>query len=290
MAGHPRLAALLEAQMPQPGMYPTPVRGVSLIRADEPIPREPLMYQPRIIVVAQGRKRVWLGEESFDYDTDNYLVLAVPMPMECETMPLDGKPLLAMTIEVDPILVGELMLEIDDHSAVPGRPAFVASTTITADVIDAATRLAEALSSGIRTRVLGPQIVREIVFDVLQGKRGDVLRTLAVNSGRYGQIARVLRRVNEDYASELDVASLAQEANMSISTFHQAFRDMTATTPLQYIKQTRLHRARALLVDERVTAQEAAHQVGYASASQFGREYRRMFGVSPAADRTAVGA
>lgn len=274
--------------MPEPGMCATSLRGVSLIRADEPIAREPLLYQPRIIVVAQGRKRVWLGEESFDYDTDNYLVLAVPMPMECATMPVDGKPLLAMTIEIDPILVGELMLEIDDHTAVAGQPSFVASTTVTADVIDAATRLAETLGSGIRTRVLGPQIVREIVFDVLQGKRGDVLRMLAGNSGRHRQLARVLRRINEDYALDLDIPTLARGANMSVSTFHEAFRDMTATSPLQYIKQTRLHKARALLVDEEITAQEAARRVGYASASQFGREYRRMFGVSPAADRAAL--
>lgn len=287
MVEHPRLAALLEAQMPEPGIYTTTLRGVGLLRADEPIPREPLLYQPRIIVVAQGRKRVWLGENSFDYDPDNYLVLAVPMPVECATMPLDGKPLLAMTIAVDPILVGELMLEIDDLASTAGRPSFVASTTVTGDVIDAATRLVETLSSGIRTRVLGPQIVREIVFDVLQGKRGDVLRTLAGNSGRQGQLARVLRRINDDYASDLDVPTLAREANMSVSTFHQAFRDMTATSPLQYIKRTRLHKARALLVDERVTAQEAAHRVGYASASQFGREYRRMFGASPAADKMA---
>jgi AraC-like DNA-binding protein len=136
--------------------------------------------------------------------------------------------------------------------------------------------------------VLGPQLVREIVFDVLQGKNGDVLRLLAGNSGRTGQIGRVLRHIHEDYAEDLDVSSLADEANMSVSAFHQAFRDITATSPLQYIKQTRLHRARLLLVGEGVTAQEAARRVGYASASQFGREYRRMFGVSPAADKIAA--
>ena len=290
MSGSSRLADVLEAQTAQSGIFMTPVPGVALMRADAPLPRSPFLYRPSIMVVAQGRKRVWLGDESFDYDADNYLVLAVPMPMDCETMPLDDKPLLALVIAVDPVLVGELLLEIGDHPRSPGRPSVVGSTALTVDVMDAATRLAAVLETPLRARVLGPQIVREIVFHVLEGEKGDVLRLLAVNSGRYAEIARVLRRIDQDYAAELDVASLAREAHMSVSTFHQVFREMTATSPLQYIKQTRLHKARALLVDGGVTAQEAAHRVGYASASQFGREYRRMFGVSPASDKAAVGA
>lgn len=282
------LSTLLAAQMPEPGVFRTSVKNVGLIRADEPIPRSPYMYMPQIIVVAQGRKRVWLGEEALDYDADNYLVLAVPMPMDCETMPLDGKPLLGMMIQLDPILVGELILEIDDHMSSVGHPTIIGATSVTEDVIDAATRLVDSLQSPLRSRVLGPQIVRELVFNVLQGKKGDVLRLVAGNSGRHGQIGRTIRRIQQDYAQDLDVASLAREANMSVSAFHQAFRDMTATSPLQYIKQTRLHHARVLLVGEGVTAQEAARRVGYASPSQFGREYLRMFGVSPATDKSGI--
>jgi len=282
------LAGLLETQMPTPGTFHTPLPSVGLIRADEPIPRTSYMYMPQVIVIAQGRKRVWLGDESFDYDADNYLVLAAPMPMECETMPRDGKPLLGMMIQVDPVLVGELMLEIDDHSHTGGRPSIIGSTSVSADVLDAATRLAEALGSPLRARVLGPQIVREIIFHVLQGEKGDILRILAINSGRHGEIVRVLRRIHEDYAADLDVASLAREAHMGVSTFHQVFREMTATSPIQYIKQTRLHHARRLLVTEGVSAQQAAYQVGYTSPSQFGREYRRLFGVSPASDKLAI--
>jgi hypothetical protein len=105
-----------------------PVPGVALMRADAPLPRSPFLYTPSIMVVAQGRKRVWLGDESFDYDGDNYLVLAVPMPMDCETMPIDDKPLLALAIAVDPVLVGELLLEIGDHPSPGGRPSVVGPT------------------------------------------------------------------------------------------------------------------------------------------------------------------
>jgi len=285
---HTELVNLLEELAPATGVFDTSIPGVGLIRTDDPIPRTSFMYTPRIMVVAQGRKRVWLGDDSFDYDADNYLVLAAPMPMECETMPGPDGPLLGVTIDIDATIVGEMILEIDDHSRSDGRPAIVASTKITEDVLEATTRLATTLRSPLQARVLGPQIVREIIFHVLTGEKGNVLRILAVNSGRHGQIARALRRIHEDYATDLDVASLAKEAHMGTSTFHQAFREMTATSPIQYIKQTRLHQARRLLVGEGVSAQQAAYQVGYASPSQFGREYRRLFGVSPASDKLAV--
>jgi AraC-like DNA-binding protein len=230
---------------------------------------------------------VWLGEKEFAYDADHLLVLSVPMPFECQTTASEEEPLLGLAIGVDPILVGELLLEMGD--AANAEPSsYVGSTVINADVMDAAVRLAETLASPTDSRILGPQIVREIVYRVLTGEEGDVLRLLTAQPNRHGQIARVLRRIHADYANELDVPLLAREANMGISTFHHAFRDATATSPLQYVKSIRLHKARALLVTDGLNAQDAARRVGYASASQFSREYRRMFGCSPASDRAAV--
>jgi len=282
-----RLAELLEPLITQDGFTPTAIPGVDLMRATSPTPRRPIVYTPRIVVVAQGRKCVWLGDESFVYDANNYLVLSVPMPLECETTASEEEPLLGFAITVDPILVGELLLEMGDVPT-SGPSTCVSSTEITNDVIDASERLVRTLSSPLDARVLGPQIVREIVYRVLRGERGEVLQLLTSNATRYGMIARALRRIQEDLSGDLDVATLASEANMGVSTFHHVFRDVTATSPVQYIKQVRLHRARALLTLEGVTAQEAARRVGYSSASQFSREYRRMFGVSPASDRVAV--
>jgi AraC-like DNA-binding protein len=139
-----------------------------------------------------------------------------------------------------------------------------------------------------RSAILGPLIVREIVYRVLVGEEGDVLRLLVSQPNRHGHIARVLRRIHADYADDLDVASLAREAHMGVSTFHHAFREATTTSPLQYVKSIRLHKARTLLLADGMSAQDAARRVGYASASQFSREYRRMFGASPASDRVAI--
>ena len=282
-----RLAELLAPQITADGFSPSPLSGVEYMRAAVSTPRHPIVYTPRIVVIAQGHKRVWLGEREFVYDPDHLLVLSVPMPFECQTTASEEEPLLGLAIGVDPILVGELLLEMGD--AANAEPSsYVSSTAIDPEVMDAAIRLAETLDSSAACRILGPQIVREIVYRVLTGEQGDVLRLLTAQPNRHGQIARVLRRIHADYADELDVPSLAREANMGISTFHHAFRDATATSPLQYVKSIRLHKARALLVADGLNAQDAARRVGYASASQFSREYRRMFGCSPASDRAAV--
>lgn len=257
------------------------------MRAVVSTPRHPIVYTPRIVVIAQGHKRVWLGEKEYVYDPEHLLVLSVPMPFECQTTASQEEPLLGLAIGVDPILVGELLLEMGD--ALDAEPSsYVSSTAIDPEVMDAAVRLAETLGSSVDCRIIGPQIVREIVYRVLTGEQGDVLRLLTAQPNRHGQIARVLRRIHADYADELDVPLLAREVNMGISTFHHAFRDATATSPLQYVKSIRLHKARALLVTDGLNAQDAARRVGYASASQFSREYRRMFGCSPASDRAAV--
>ena len=281
-----RLAELLAPQITADGFSPSPVPGVEYMRAVVSTPRHPIVYTPRVVVIAQGRKRVWLGEKEFVYDPDHLLVLSVPMPLECQTTASEHEPLLGLAIGVDPILVGELLLEMGD--ATRGEPSSYVGSTGNADVMDAAVRLAEALASAADSRILGPQIVREIVYRVLIGDQGDVLRLLTTQPSRYGQIARVLRHIHAHYAADLDVGSLAREANMGVSTFHHAFRNATAASPLQYVKSIRLHKARALLVADGLNAQDAARRVGYASASQFSREYRRMFGCSPASDRAAL--
>ena len=282
-----RLAELLAPLIETDGFSPTPLPGVGFMRAAVSTPRHPIVYTPGIIVIAQGSKRVWLGEKSFVYDPDHLLVLSVPMPFECETTASEEEPLLGLAIGVDPILVGELLLEMGD-AAHDEPSSYVSSTALNEEVVDAAVRLAETLGSPADCRILGPQIVREIVYRVLTGEQGDVLRLLTSNPSRHGQIARVLRRIHTDYADDLDVGSLAREANMGVSTFHHAFRDATATSPLQYLKSIRLHKARALLATEGLNAQDAARRVGYASASQFSREYRRMFGTTPASERAAL--
>jgi AraC-like DNA-binding protein len=146
---------------------------------------------------------------------------------------------------------------------------------------DATVRLLEALLSPCESKLLGSSIVREITYRVLKGEQGGSLRAALTQGGHFGRIAKALRRIHAQYDHQLDVATLASEANMSVPAFHAHFKAVTSTSPIQYIKAMRLHQARLLIIRSGLTAATAAEHVGYESASQFSREFKRMFGRSP---------
>jgi AraC-like DNA-binding protein len=155
-------------------------------------------------------------------------------------------------------------------------------------MINATVRLLECLQTPIDSRILGPQNVREIIYRVLYSNQGMTLRALAVRHSRFSQIARVLRRIHTEFDKELDVNSLAVEANMSVSTFHHNFKSVTLVSPIQYLKSVRLHKARQLMVQDGLNVGVAAGKVGYESASQFSREFKRYFGASPSEEAAKV--
>jgi AraC-like DNA-binding protein len=280
-----RMIELLELLVPEEGVIHDAIEKVDLFRITRSSPRSPQNYNPSIIILAQGQKRVFIGDEVILYDPLNYLVLSVPLPLECETTASSEKPLLGITVKVDAATVGEIMLTIGD---VPHNMKFVPKAIYSASLdnhlLDAAVRLLETLSSPTNSRFLGPMIVREIIYRVLCGEKGDALRALAFRNQRFFQIARTLDKIHGSYGNKLDLNSLAQEAGMSISTFHSSFKAVTNISPLQYIKNVRLHKARMLMVEEGINVNGAAYHVGYESPSQFNREYKRLFGSTPAKD------
>jgi AraC-like DNA-binding protein len=241
-----------------------------------------MVYRPHIIIVGQGRKRAYLGGKTYQYDPANYLVLAVPLPAECDAETEDGKPILLVNIDVDTTMVGEMMLEMDDFPA-PARqtPRGISSTPMTPELGGAVIRLLECLKCPVDSRLLGRQMVREVVYRVLRGEQGGALSALASRDDHFTRIARVLKYVHSEYSKPLDVEELARRAGMSASVFHHHFKLVTACSPLQYIKRIRLDRARALMTLDGYNAGSAARAVGYESASQFGREFKRLFGLTP---------
>lgn len=279
-----RLAELIEALTVHDGEHRTRVEGVLLWRASAPIPRHPVVYQPRIVVVAQGRKRGYLGGQMYSYDPYQYLVLAVPLPFECETEATLDEPLLGVAMDIDSTVLGEMLLEMDEDAPKASVPRGIYSSPLTTELSDAVIRLMECLASPLDSRMLGRQLVREILYRVLRGEQGDALRALANRNDHFTQIARVLRYIHADYARPLTTNALARMAGMSVSVFHQNFKQVTDTSPIQYIKQVRLHRARTLMAYDGHNAGTAAAAVGYESQSQFGREFKRLFGVTPAQD------
>src|ERR1700739_414901 len=215
------------------------------------------------------------------YDSRNYLVLSVPLPFDCETVGTSTKPMLALAIRVSPVAVAEILLEWDTPwPPTSFLPRGIESAPLTPELTDAALRLAKCLPSPVESRVLGPAIIREIIYRVLCDRPGDALRALATPRSNFSQIARSLRRIHSDYHEDLDVASLAREASMSVSTFHANFKGVTSKSPLHYLQTIRLHKAQTLIAGG-IPVAEAAHQVGYESPSQFSREFKRLFGRTP---------
>jgi AraC-like DNA-binding protein len=281
-----RFGTLVGALATREGPNPTALSGVKLFRISQPLPRHAAVYEPWIIIIAQGSKRVHFGGDVYIYDADNYLVTAVPMPAECEIPRASAAdPYLSLTISVDPVMIGELLLEMAaEPQNTQSVPRGLYASPVTQPLRDAAVRLLDCLQSPIDARVLGPQFVREIVYRVLRAEGGGALRALAAKDTHFGRISRVLDHLHRNYAKATDVESLARQARMSPSIFYQRFKVVTAMSPLQYLKSVRLGKARLLMLQDGCTASAAAFAVGYESAPQFSREYKRQFGVTPGQD------
>lgn len=280
-----RMIEMLNNLVPEEGVIHDVIENVDLFRITDSSPRSPQKYDPSIIILAQGQKRVFIADEVFMYDPLNYLVLSVPMPLECETTASKEKPMLGLKVKVDAAIIGEILLTLDDAQYnVKSIPRGIYSAALDNPMIDAIIRLLETLSSPKDRRFLGPMIVREIIYRVLNGEKGDALRALAFRNQRFFQISRILDKIHDSYGKKLDLNSLAIEAGMSISAFHAGFKAVTGISPLQYIKNVRLHKARMLMIEEGINAYNAAIHVGYESPSQFSREYKRLFGLTPGKD------
>ncbi|WP_245200030.1 AraC family transcriptional regulator [Herbaspirillum sp. LeCh32-8] len=279
---NPTLTSLLARLAPHEGYNLSALPDVRFLRSNRPLATTPVLYDPGIVIVCQGRKRGFFGDEVYLYDASHYLAVSVPVPFTMETDASAAEPLLAIYMHLDFRLAADLMLEIDRHGgAAPSEPRGMLSTPMDASMQASVLRFLQAMSDPMQAAILGPSLVRELYFHVLAGEQGHSLRAALTMQGQFGKIARALRRIHAAYTQALDVDSLARESGMSVPSFHAHFRNVTRTSPMQYLKSTRLHQARLLMVRNGITAAAASGEVGYESPSQFSREFKRLFGRSP---------
>ncbi|MBP4059174.1 MULTISPECIES: AraC family transcriptional regulator [Aeromonas] len=276
------LASRLAALAPHPGITAAPVPGVHLIYTTEHHDRIPVLYRPRMIIILQGHKVGYLSDFTFRYDPEHYLMMTLPLPCECECFASPESPLVGLSVEIDVAALQALLLEMGDAAPAPAEQGRgVVSVPLSETMLCAVERLIDVMDKPLHARVLGPQTVREILFHALHEGGAPALLAMASRHSQVSQIARVLRIMEQRFTENLTVEELAREANMSISAFHHHFKAATATSPLQYIKTLRLHRARLMMLHDGLKAGVAADKVGYESCSQFSREYKRFFGNTP---------
>lgn len=239
--------------------------------------------QPVMALVAQGAKQSMLNEQVFDYAAGQFLVVTVDLPLTSRiAAAADAEPFLAVSLPLDPATVAELLLDAPVLPETAG-PA-LATSDASPELLDAVVRLLRLADSPTDRRVLAPGIEREIHWRLLTGPQGGLVRQIGVAEGRLALVARAIRWLKEHHAEPIRIEDLAAEVGVSASTLNRHFRAATSMSPLQYQKQLRLQRARARLLADPTDVAGVGHAVGYTSASQFTREYRRMFGAPPRED------
>lgn len=284
-----RMRDLLNALTPLEGSQTCAIEGVTLLRITRSLPRMPVLYEPCVVFVLQGRKTGYLGEQRFRYDAGSFLLLPMPLPFECETHVEEGAPLLSLYVRLRPEMIAELLIALQhQHATASSASKAVEAKQLCGSLAGAVLRLLEALGDPAEAKILGSQLIREIHFRLLKSDQADNVWGAMGFDGYFAKISRALQTIHRNYSRTLHVCHLASEVGMSESVFHLHFKEVTATSPIQYIKAVRLHRARSLILDEGLGARDVARRVGYASPSQFGRKYKRMFGHSPLNDATKI--
>jgi AraC-like DNA-binding protein len=263
-----------------------PLEGLRLRRASTPTGLGHGVSSPAFCVIAQGSKEVWLGDNCYRYDTARYLIATDELPIASRIIEASKeRPYLSVILKLDPHLVGSVIVDAD-HPA-PRSHAPVKAIDVSplgADLLEAALRLVRLLDSPADARFLAPLVAREIVYRLLRGDQGGRLRHVAALGSHTQPIAQVIDRLRKDFAEPLRIEEIARDFGMSVSGFHHRFKEVTAMSPLQFQKQLRLQEARRLLLGGDLDAASAGYRVGYNDASQFSREYKRVFGEPPLRD------
>ncbi|MCO6045223.1 AraC family transcriptional regulator [Aeoliella sp. ICT_H6.2] len=260
--------------------------GLFFNRANSPGDRVHGMAEPSLCVIAQGGKQVLLGEEQFRYDAAHYLITTMQVPLVGQVVEATPEePYLSFRSVLDPAVVTSVMVE--SGHVQPGSDASMKAVDVSpldAGLLDAAVRLVRLIDTPDEYPVLGPLVMREIVFRLLTGAQAARLRHLATFGGQGHRMARAVDLIRENFDRPLRVEDVAREVAMSVSGFHSHFKAATAMSPLQFQKQLRLQEARRLMLNEDFDAAQAGFRVGYEDASQFSREYKRHFGNPPKRD------
>jgi AraC-like DNA-binding protein len=260
-------SALPRVALYKDGAAPQPVSGV---------------YQPMMALIISGAKEIAIGDRRLRYDPASYFIATVELPASgCVKLDLPNERYLAVSLDLDSERLASVLTDVGAEPP-SAEPAF-AVNPVTADLLDAWLRLLRLLDTPQDIATLAPLYEREILYRLVQGPQGSIVRQIARADSRLSQVRRAIAMIRDRFDQPIRIEALAEEAGMSPASFHRHFRTATAMSPLQYQKSLRLQEARRLIIAGRDVA-AAGYAVGYESASQFSREYTRLFGLPPSHD------
>jgi AraC-like DNA-binding protein len=285
-----RMSEIVESRLPGNGSYHTAIPGLSLHRLIGPMQPVSSLFVPSFAFIIRGAKRVVLGEEVYAYDQDHFLLTAVDLPTIAEVLGASpATPYASFMFDIDLDAARELIAEVDQHGLQPDDTgAGIAVGPVTPELADASLRLLQLLDRPQDIPILARSIQREILYRVVTSPVGSRLRQVVELGTQTNRVSLALRWLRDHFDQPIRIDALADMAGMGESTLHHHFRALTAMSPLQYQKHLRLNEARRLMIAERIDAGSAALRVGYESATQFNREYRRLFGTPPKTDIRAI--
>jgi len=282
-----RLAELIRTYTPHEGTFKLTVPGVYVSRASRPSTDQMHgLHRPSLCVVAQGAKSVRLGAEFYEYDAQRMLVYWVNLPVATQiTRATPDEPFLNFRLELDPYRIAELSLKMYPQGLPKVREdRGIHVSPVIPGIVTAAARLIECLAEQQDVELLAPMIVDEMLIRLLRSPVGIRVAQLGQAESSLWRISKAVEWVREHFNEPLVVEDLASLVNMGLSTFHAHFKAVTSMSPLQYQKVLRLQEARRLMLSSLMDATTASREVGYGSASQFSREYSRLFGQAPSKD------
>ncbi|MEO3808618.1 AraC family transcriptional regulator [Sphaerisporangium sp. B11E5] len=265
----------------------TPIDGVLISCVKEPAGPSASMSGTVMALIAQGAKRLALGERVYEYHAGQYLVASVDLPVTGHFVDVGpDRPALGFGLTLEPSAIADLLLRASSGAAPRAATASpgLAVSDASAELLDAVARLLRLLDQPRDIEVLAPLIKREILWRLITAEQGPTVRQLGLADSNHAHIARAVRWIRDNYARAFRVEDVARLAGMSASAFYRNFQAVTAMSPIQFQKQIRLQEARLLLAAGPTDIAAVGHAVGYDSPSQFTREYRRLFGTPPSRD------
>lgn len=267
----------------------TGIPRVAMVQGEIPEHMLAAVYEPMINLILQGSKTMTVGEKTLHYDPATYFVMSIELPAVGTVHPAStGEPYLAVSLTLDPValatLLADLPLPADRHDQDPGFSV----APVTPQLMDAWVRLLRLMGDPQSIAALAPAYEREILYRVLQGPHGWMLREIAAPDSAMARVNQAIQWIRRDFAESIRVEHMAEKAAMSVSAFHRHFKAVTTLSPLQYQKRVRLLQARTLMVANARSVTAAAFEVGYESSTQFSRDYAKVFGLPPSRDAARI--